>query len=74
MAADGYRRGYVSFAHFLLYFFKILLIQKICCSHSKMGTNRFYHREMLPKYVDINTNSEDPDQTAHVAGTYLSKT
>ena len=26
MASDGYHRGYVSFAHFLLYFFHILRI------------------------------------------------
>ena len=33
-ASDGYRGGYVSFVHFLLYFL-LFLNQNICCGNSK---------------------------------------
>ena len=34
MASDGYRRGYVSFAHFLLYYNYILVYHTVILYHS----------------------------------------
>ena len=72
MASDGHRRGYVSFAHFLLYFCyrsyrkvsKFLDTRKLCCNLPRIQTKRPKLRVFYQNDANGIANSEDPDQTA----------
>ena len=57
MACDGYRRGYVSFAHFLLYLLYFLLFPCVCVC---VCVNFFFVKDFsgttVPRILKFSTN------------------